>query len=49
VSPDKREIAELAVDAVLHRITTDAEAPHTRLIAGYELVVRESTRTAEAE
>lgn len=44
VSPNKREIAELAVDAVLQRITADAEAPHTRLTAGYSLVVRESTQ-----
>ncbi|EPD63595.1 LacI family DNA-binding transcriptional regulator [Streptomyces sp. HGB0020] len=43
VSPDRREIAELAVGAVLDRITHEAEAPYTRLTAGYELVVREST------
>ncbi|GGJ68360.1 LacI family DNA-binding transcriptional regulator [Streptomyces brasiliensis] len=45
VSPDKQEIAELAVDAVLHRITNDAEAPHRRLTAGHDLLVRESTGT----
>ncbi|MER5256963.1 LacI family DNA-binding transcriptional regulator [Streptomyces sp. NPDC002855] len=44
VSPDKRGIAELAVDALLRRIDAGAMAPHTRLTADYELVVRESTR-----
>jgi DNA-binding LacI/PurR family transcriptional regulator len=45
VSPDRSEIAELAVEALLRRITTGAEAPYRRLTAGYELVVRESTRS----
>ncbi|MEV0495307.1 LacI family DNA-binding transcriptional regulator [Streptomyces atratus] len=46
VAPDKGGIAELAVDALMRRIDAGALAPHSRLTAGYELVVRESTRPA---
>lgn len=43
VSPDKAEIARLAVDALLRRIEGDPEEPHRTLRAGHRLVVRESS------
>jgi DNA-binding LacI/PurR family transcriptional regulator len=42
VAPDKRELARLAVEALLARIAGDPEAPHTTLHAAHRLVVRES-------
>ncbi|NLU76343.1 LacI family transcriptional regulator [Streptomyces sp. HNM0575] len=43
VAPDKREVARLAVEALLARIAGDPEAPHTTLHAAHRLVAREST------
>ncbi|MEV0096318.1 LacI family DNA-binding transcriptional regulator [Streptomyces sp. NPDC050738] len=47
IAPDKRGIAELAVDALMRRIEAGVAGttpPHARHLVGYELVVRESTR-----
>ncbi|NGN63213.1 LacI family transcriptional regulator [Streptomyces sp. A7024] len=48
IAPDKRQLARLAVEALLARIegrvAGGAEAPHATIRAEYELVVRESTR-----
>jgi DNA-binding LacI/PurR family transcriptional regulator len=46
IAPDKRRLAELAVDSLLTRIAGDPEAPHTTLYAPHHLVARESTTPA---
>lgn len=43
ISPDKAQIAALAVGLLLARIGGDGQAPARRLLAGHQLVVREST------
>jgi DNA-binding LacI/PurR family transcriptional regulator len=43
VAPDKPQLAQLAVKALLARIAGDPEAPHSTLYAPYRLVAREST------
>lgn len=43
VAPDKRQLARLAVEALLARTAGDPEAPHTTLYAAHRLVAREST------
>ncbi|HWM37657.1 MAG TPA: LacI family DNA-binding transcriptional regulator [Streptomyces sp.] len=43
VAPDKPQLAQLAVDALLARVAGDPEAPHTTLHAAHRLVAREST------
>ncbi|MDX3352398.1 LacI family DNA-binding transcriptional regulator [Streptomyces sp. ME01-24h] len=42
VAPDKSELAELAVEALIRRIGKGAEAAPRALLAGHRLVVRES-------
>ncbi|GGO57030.1 LacI family transcriptional regulator [Streptomyces daqingensis] len=43
VAPDKTQLANLAVEALLARVAGDPEAPHTTLHAPHRLVTREST------
>lgn len=43
ISPDKHEIARLAVAQLFHRLKGDTGAPVSRHV-GYRLVARESTR-----
>ncbi|MGW5666185.1 substrate-binding domain-containing protein, partial [Streptomyces sp. NPDC003758] len=52
VSPDKRMIAETAVERLLKRIGSSTPVPGLEIRAPHRLVVRESTvgrRAAEAE
>lgn len=46
VAPDKRQLARLAVDALLSRLDGDGDRPSQVLHAGFRLVVRESSGTA---
>lgn len=48
IAPDKPQLAQLAVEALLARIAGDPDAPHTTQHAPYRLVPRESTGTARA-
>ncbi|OEU86548.1 LacI family transcriptional regulator [Streptomyces abyssalis] len=46
VAPDKRQLARLAVEALLARTAGDPEAPHRTLHVEHRLVARESTARA---
>lgn len=43
IAPDKPQLARLAVDALMTRVTGDPDAPHTTVHAEHRLLVREST------